>query len=479
MVALSAGSGTDKLILQISQNAWRGSAQYIVKVDGKQVGGTFTASADHNAGLSDTLTLHGDWAAGAHQVSVSFLNDAYGGSASTDRNLFIDGASYNGADLKVDIGVPSSARPGQFSFTEGASASLAPVALSAGSGSDTLVLKVSQQAWQGSAQYIVKVDGKQVGGTFTASADHNAGLSDTLTLHGDWAAGAHQVSVSFLNDAYGGSVSTDRNLFIDGASYNGADLKVDIGVPSSARPGQFSFTEGATVPQSASDFASTPTWSDEFNDTRIDTSKWTNLFDGRSWDNDGFFWDRNQLSESGGQLNIGLDRQADGWHVGGLAAYTTPDGAGFGFQYGKVEIRAKASQEVTGAGMCFLLWPSDDDHWPPEIDILETPKGDGLFTNHWQGPGGNGDNVQETHQFALNYAEWHTYGLEWTPDSITLLVDGKAQHTMTTHIASEPMSVALMGYVGSPSQSWYGTPDSAVSHVDIAVDYVRVYDSIA
>ena len=76
-----------------------------------------------------------------------------------------------------------------------------PVTLSAGTGSDTLVLKISQDAYQGSAQYTVSVDGKQVGGTFTASASHAAKQSDTLTLKGDWAAGAHKVEVKFLNDA--------------------------------------------------------------------------------------------------------------------------------------------------------------------------------------------------------------------------------------------------------------------------------------
>jgi hypothetical protein len=100
-------------------------------------------------------------------------------------------------------------------------ASFAPTSLSAGSGPDTLVLKLAQEAWQGSAQYTVKVDGVQIGGTFTASALRASGQFDTLTLKGDWAAGAHKVEVNFLNDGWGGSAATDRNLFVDSASYNG------------------------------------------------------------------------------------------------------------------------------------------------------------------------------------------------------------------------------------------------------------------
>lgn len=484
MTAFSAGSGADALVMNVSQHAWRGDAKFSVLVDGKQVGGTFTAYADQRSGQFDTLTLKGDWAAGAHKVEVRFLNDAYGGTAATDRNLFVDRATYNGVDLGVDLDLYNS-QPKGFSFTDAPSAP-APVVQTVGAGADALVLRVSQDAWQGSAQYTVSVDGKQVGGTLTAGALRSSDLTDTITVKGDWAAGTHKVEVKLLNDAYGGSAAADRNLFVEGATYNGADLRVDIGIPD-ARPGAFSFTEAAaptapTAPPAAGEFGSTPIWSDEFNGAAIDRRKWTNLFDGPSWDNGNVFdWTEGQLSVSNGMLNIGLARQPDGrWDVGGMAAYERADGSGFGFQYGKVEIRAKASQEIKGAGMCFLLWPEKDDHWPPEIDILETPAGDGLFTNHWQGPGGNGDNEQEDHRFALDYDRWHVYGLEWTPDRITMTVDGREVKTLTTHVAAEPMSVALMGYVGSPSQTWYGgSPDPAgPGRMDISVDYVRVYDHI-
>jgi Ca2+-binding RTX toxin-like protein len=120
-----------------------------------------------------------------------------------------------------------------------------PVALVAGSGPDSLVLKISQDAYQGSAQYTVSVDGKQIGGTFIASAWHSAGQSDTLTLKGDWAAGAHKVEVKFLNDAYGGTAATDRNLYVDGATYNGAAVSGAAKALLSAGPASFSFTDNA------------------------------------------------------------------------------------------------------------------------------------------------------------------------------------------------------------------------------------------
>ena len=88
--------------------------------------------------------------------------------------------------------------------------------------SDTLVLKVSEDAYGGDAQYTVCVNGVQVGGTYTATALHAAGQSNTLTLNGIWG-GTPTVTVNFLNDAYAGTAATDRNLYVDGITYNGTN----------------------------------------------------------------------------------------------------------------------------------------------------------------------------------------------------------------------------------------------------------------
>src|ERR687893_579506 len=118
---------------------------------------------------------------------------------------------------------------------------MAATHLSAGAGPDTLVLKLSQDPYQGTAQYTVSVDGKQVGGTFTASALKSSGQSDTLTLQGDWGPGDHEVEVTFLNDAWGGTAATDRNLHIDAATYNGKAVAGAAQVVlDNATPGAFS-----------------------------------------------------------------------------------------------------------------------------------------------------------------------------------------------------------------------------------------------
>ena len=89
-----------------------------------------------------------------------------------------------------------------------------------GSGPDSVVLKVSQDAFQGDARYTVSIDGVQVEGTLTAGALHALGEDDTVTVLGNFTPGQHTVTVDFLNDAWGGTPDTDRNLYVEGVSLN-------------------------------------------------------------------------------------------------------------------------------------------------------------------------------------------------------------------------------------------------------------------
>ncbi len=93
-----------------------------------------------------------------------------------------------------------------------------------GSGSDTLALMVNEDAYNGDAQFTVSVDGVQIGGTQTATASHSAGGTQEFDIKGTFAPGNHTASVNFLNDAYGGSSSTDRNLYVTGATVNGTSV---------------------------------------------------------------------------------------------------------------------------------------------------------------------------------------------------------------------------------------------------------------
>lgn len=89
---VSIGSGSDGIILQISEDSYKGDAQYAVSVDGQPIGGVLTATASHALGETQDIKVLGNFGIGPHTVTIDFLNDAYDGTAATDRNLYVDSA---------------------------------------------------------------------------------------------------------------------------------------------------------------------------------------------------------------------------------------------------------------------------------------------------------------------------------------------------------------------------------------------------
>ncbi len=240
--SLSFGTGADTLTLRISQDYWQGAAQYTLHVNGKQYGGVINAVALHGSGVHDTVTLRGDWGT-ANTLTVKFLNDAWGGTPDQDRNLHVQGMSFNGQEL---IGMAADLFTTSVT-TFAATKPIAPKTTILGDGPDTLVLKLSQDYWQGSADYTVLVNGQQIGGRLTAGALHTYGAEDTLTLRGDWGDTVN-VTVKFLNDAWGGSSTADRNLHIEAISLNGDDMHQSASLYTTNAQSSFTFAKPVGLP---------------------------------------------------------------------------------------------------------------------------------------------------------------------------------------------------------------------------------------
>jgi hypothetical protein len=211
-------STTAGLVLTVSEEAWQGDAQYLVIVDNVQLGGIRTATASYSAGLTEQVSL-GSLNAGLHTIGISFINDAYGGSAGTDRNLYVSGASYNGQTISSSSATLLSNGTATFQVTAGATP--APSAAT----TSTLTLNMAEDAWQDDAQFTVKIDGTQMGGTYTATAPHVSGASQAFTIAGIAESfSPHDIAISFLNDAFGGTVATDRNLYVNSLQFDGVTV---------------------------------------------------------------------------------------------------------------------------------------------------------------------------------------------------------------------------------------------------------------
>ena len=210
------GGNADTLAVRVSEDAWNGNAQFTVAVDGQQVGGTYTADALHSAGASDVVHLTGDWGSGSHDVKLSFLNDAYNGTAETDRNLYVNSISLDGTTYAGTSAAMMTNGAQSFSIGGNDPTTSAPA--------DQFTLGLSEDAWQGNAEFVVSVDGKQISAPQEVTALHSAGQLQNFQFAGDFGAGQHAVSVSFVNDAYGGSPSADRNLYVGASTFNGESV---------------------------------------------------------------------------------------------------------------------------------------------------------------------------------------------------------------------------------------------------------------
>jgi beta-glucanase (GH16 family) len=236
------GSG---LSVRVSEDAYNGNAQFTVSVDGHQVGGTYTATTAHAAGQWQDINIGGTYSAGPHQVVVTFINDAYGGTAATDRNLYVQSVTINGETISHGT-VPASntAHPADGSVELGANGSATYSATGTVTPTptpptttllSTIVLHVAEDAWNGNAQFKVLVDGQQVGGIQTATASHAAGQWQDITLTGDFGStGPGKVDIQFTNDAWGGTAATDRNLYVQSIDVNGHNFAASTATNTAA-----------------------------------------------------------------------------------------------------------------------------------------------------------------------------------------------------------------------------------------------------
>jgi beta-glucanase (GH16 family) len=235
---------TSTIHLHVAEDAYKGDAQFTVVFDGKQIGGVYTATASHSSGQWQDIAISGDMGVnGPGQVQINFVNDVYGGWSGADRNLYVQSIDVNGhtflgtaaADSATNgVTVTDSAAmfvAGAVTFnTSGAAPTPTPTPLSAPAAApnavaaptSTIHLHVAEDAYDGDAQFTVVIDGKQIGGVYSATTSHSSGSWQDIAVSGDMGVdGPSQVQINFVNDVYGGWSGADRNLYVQSIDVNG------------------------------------------------------------------------------------------------------------------------------------------------------------------------------------------------------------------------------------------------------------------
>ncbi|MEM6311125.1 MAG: family 16 glycosylhydrolase [Pseudomonadota bacterium] len=141
----------------------------------------------------------------------------------------------------------------------------------------------------------------------------------------------------------------------------------------------------------------------------------------------------------------------------------------FGASSGYVEISADIPAQQ-GMLSAFWLLPADGD-WSDEIDVFEILGNDTdtVHTNVWEDGVGNAQAIS-TNDLGDGF---HTFGLKWTDETITWLVDGQVVREVPNTV-DEEMYLALSLAVDT---DWSGSPDATTDFSDpLVIDYIRVYE---
>jgi len=224
-------------------------------------------------------------------------------------------------------------------------------------------------------------------------------------------------------------------------------------------------------------------WSDEFNQSSINTANWNFDTGNPGVNHEKEYYQAANASISNGNLVITAQQQnVGGWPYTSAKLNTAGK---FSIQYGRIEARIKLPM---GQGLWPAFWMLGTNigtaGWPGcgEIDIMEHVNTDNLIygTMHWNGGSGH---VQYGSNISTTPADYHVYAVEWTPNSINWYVDNNlyvtgniANNINNTGAFHNPFYIILnLAVAGDfPGQ----TVDNSALPANMYVDYVRVYQAI-
>ncbi|MGI4797008.1 MAG: carbohydrate-binding domain-containing protein [Janthinobacterium lividum] len=91
---------TDAIDFWVNGDSWGTiQPQLQIKIDGV-LQGNYTITADRRSGQSQHIYVLGSWGTGQHTITAGFINDAWGGSDTTDVNANILAVSYDGQQTR-------------------------------------------------------------------------------------------------------------------------------------------------------------------------------------------------------------------------------------------------------------------------------------------------------------------------------------------------------------------------------------------
>src|SRR5262245_34085872 len=254
--------------------------------------------------------------------------------------------------------------------------------------------------------------------------------------------------------------------------------------PATPRPTTAPTAAPATPRPTTAPTAPPPTgsylFSDEFNGTSLDTSKWRASNYGATGSGRRCCGDTSiqanyasEISVGGGYLHVGAHLINGKWHTGAVDTETkwlAKPGQ-------KWEARIKLPR---GYGFWPAFWGYTNDGGE-EIDVIEVCSGapgtrsgnDETLLHPSVHYDGSSPRLRRDSRHSDLSTAWHVFGMDWRSGSIKFYLDGVQQSTsVTTNVVSKSMPIILNFGVGG---TWCGNPNSSTpTSAEMLVDWIRV-----
>ncbi|HZU12929.1 MAG TPA: glycoside hydrolase family 16 protein [Chloroflexota bacterium] len=241
----------------------------------------------------------------------------------------------------------------------------------------------------------------------------------------------------------------------------------------------------------------TGTWNlmfdDEFQGTAVDAGKWyaTCPWSGgtplcSAGDGSLNCFDPSRVTEGNGLLDISAQKlgaplscggKTDTYEGGWIDTSHWNSPTDYSFTYGYMEASIKMPNSADGPGIWPGFWSGTvSGAWPPEIDVVEWSSNQPDSASlHYHYPCATGACQAGT---VVNLGTdlsqgWHTYGVDWEPNSLTWYIDGKPVYTFTGPTPNVPMDLRLSLEVCGNSYNLVSP--STVFPADMQVSDVRVW----
>lgn len=348
-----------------------------------------------------------------------------------------------------------------------------------------------------------------------ATAPAVPGARIVLVTAGAYGLGYNKVSESVLDGnlqatltvtgrAYVGTYNYWVTVPASGTYQEGRSATFAISIVGAAAPPNQ--TCGGSAPLKASGTPWTCTYHDEFEGDRLDRALWAPQVTATS----GFTTGTSStyacaedtpetIAVNGGNLELSLvelpavrdcgSGKSSAYVFGQVMHFQT-----FSQTYGKYEVRAKIPHlTVPGVQQSFWLWPKTDTYggWPAsgEIDFAEmysnAPDIDRPYIHYYPGATDPATNKNvTTGTCRINVGEFNTYGVEWEPGRITMLLNGAVcfvnDYSSATALLQgrnspfdHPFYLSMNQAMGTTGNEY--DPALVPNRVTTQVDYVRIW----